>query len=50
MHANVHQSTDFPCPYLKRISGAKYSGVPHTEWASSPVAPLLESPKSVILT
>ena len=24
-----HQSTGFPCPFCKRISGDKYSGVPH---------------------
>ena len=27
----VHQSTGFPWPILKRISGAKYSGVPQTD-------------------
>jgi len=34
MQPKVHQSTGFPCPYLKRISGAKYSGVPQIENAS----------------
>ena len=31
----VHQSTGKPCPVLSKISGAKYSGVPHTENAYS---------------
>ena len=46
----VHQSTAFPCPILKRISGAKYSGVPHTDDASlPPFTFILERPKSVTL-
>jgi len=28
---NVHQSAALPWPILNNISGAKYSGVPHTE-------------------
>ena len=46
---NVHQSTAFPCPFLRRISGARYSGVPHIELA--PLLPwmlVFERPKSVI--
>ena len=30
----VNQSTYLPWPYLYNISGAKYSGVPHTDVAS----------------
>ena len=26
----VHQSTGLPCPWLSKISGAKYSGVPQS--------------------
>ena len=47
---NVHQSTALPCPTRKSISGAKYSGVPHTELAPRfPLIPLFERPKSVNL-
>ena len=46
----VHQSTAFPCPILNRTSGAKYSGVPHTELAPLlPLIPIFDKPKSVIL-
>jgi hypothetical protein len=50
MQPKVHQSVGFPCPYFKRISGARYSGVPHMEKASvSEKMFIFESPKSVIL-
>ena len=49
MQPRVHQSTHFPYPYLFRISGAKYSGVPHIEIASwSVLTYIFDNPKSVI--
>ena len=27
---SAHQSTALPCPLLRMISGARYSGVPHS--------------------
>lgn len=49
MHPRVHQSTHLPCPYFNKISGAKYSGVPQTDKASSPITFFLDNPKSVNL-
>ena len=49
-HPNVHQSKGLPCPYFIKTSGARYSGVPHTENASlSVLIFFFDKPKSVIL-
>ena len=49
MQPSVHQSTGFPCPILKTISGARYSVVPHIVFASNfPLMFYRDSPKSVI--
>lgn len=45
-----HQSTGFPCPNLYKTSGAKYSGVPHTDIALLSFISILESPKSASRT
>ena len=48
MQPKHHQSTSIPWPYLRMISGAKYSGVPQIVVAFwSLFYNILESPKSV---
>lgn len=44
-----HQSTSIPCPFLRIISGAKYSDVPQIESAFYSFARIFDSPKSVNL-
>ena len=49
MQPKDHQSVDFPCPFLDKISGERYSGVPQKLVASFPVIDSFDNPKSVIL-
>ena len=47
-HPPAHQSTPLPCPLLRIVSGARYSGVPQSVQVWSLI--YLAKPKSHILT